>query len=122
MQPQFTSPVTGTVLTIRQVDVPSRERTDGHRGYDGFSYVEATVASRDCVLDGERCQDLLVYQVVRVNVDHPLLAELVPGVHVTLMCTDFVDVYRSNGKLNNKPGKRLAYVEGLIRQPAKAAA
>lgn len=107
MQPQLTSRISGTVVNVKQVDVDARPATDTRRGFDAFSYAEVTLATADCVLDGDVCDGLLVYPVIRVDVDDPALGNLAPGVGVGVLVTHFVDVYRSGGKYMNKPGFRL---------------
>ena len=107
MQPQLTSRISGTVVNVKQVDVDARPAIDGRRGYEAFSYAEVTLATADCVLDGDVCDGLLVYPVIRCDVDDPALGNLAPGVAVAVLVTHFVDVYRASGKYMNKPGFRL---------------
>lgn len=118
MQPRHLVTLSGTVLSLRRVDIDPREATETAKAFAGTTYEEATIATPLCELDGQELPGLSAYVTVRFDSASPILGELVPTAEVSLLCSTFVEVYKIRGRWANSVGYRYARLALPIKTTA----
>ena len=122
MQPQALVRITGTVLSVRHVDIPARAATETTKKYDGGAYEELTISTTQAHLAREHVEGLVAYITVRVDTDEPLLEQFGPGAEVDLLSAPFVDLLKIRGSWSNFVGYRFSRLVSPVRHARQAVA
>ena len=122
MQPQALVRITGTVLSVRHIEIPARAATETAKKYDGGAYEELTLSTAQAHLAREHVEGLVAYVTVRVDTDEPQLESFGPGAELDLLVAPFVDLTKVRNNWLNFVGYRFSRLVSPVRSARVAAA